>query len=386
MPHIDPLQFLVSLLYHGAIFIVPGFALSFIAYYLISLPARRQEQSRLFLHVLELCVREGKPVEHALVALSNANDNSPGLRFHLTAALVEEGDRLPLALEKSRLLPRAITAMLASGEKINDVKKVLPACRMQLRDAQSGISAAMNHFFVLVLGLAPISLLLMWVLTIAVVPKIRDVAMGMGGSNEPGLFINFLAVSLRVGLWVQTLFLGSLVIATILYLVGPESPVWLRKIALPVVDWMAWRMPWKRRRMQRNFAAILATLLDSAMPEADALRQAAASTANDIFRRRAARAIQRMSAGETLTQAVAELDSSGEFRWRLANATHTQDGFAHALRGWFESLDARAFQQEQAAAHLLTTGLVVTNGLVVGCICIGMFGWLTNLIEIGVLW
>lgn len=386
MPHVDPLQLLVSLLFHGAIFIVPGFILSFIAYYLISLPARRQEQSRLFLHVLELCVREGKPVEHALVALSNANDNSPGLRFHLAAAHVEEGDRLPVALEKSRLLPRAITAMLSSGEKINDVKKVLPACRMQLRDAQSGISAAMSHFFVLVLGLAPVALILMWLLTIFIVPSMRHVAESMSGTDDPGFFIHFLTLALRVGLWVQTLFLGSLLIAAILYLVGPESPQWLRSLALPVVDWIAWRVPWKRRRMQRNFASILATLLDSGMPEPEALRQAAASTANDIFRRRAARAIQRMSAGETLTQAVAELDAAGEFRWRLTNATHAKAGFAHALRGWFESLDARAFQQEQAAAHLLTTSLVLMNGLVVGCICVGLFGWLTNLIEIGVLW
>ena len=138
--------------------------------------------------------------------------------------------------------------------------------------------------------------------------------------------------------------------------------------------------------MQRNFAAILATLLDAGMPEPEALRQAAASTANDRFRQRATRAIQRLSSGESLTQVVTELDAAGEFRWRLANATHAKTGFAHALRGWFESLDARAFQQEQAAAQLLTTGLVLVNGLIVGCICVGLFGWLTNLVEIGVLW
>ena len=386
MPHIDPLQLIASLLVHALFFVVPGIVLSFIAYYLLSLPARRQEQARLFVHVLELCAREGKPVEPALVAIANTHDNSPGLRFHLTAAHVEEGDRLPVALEKSRLLPRAVNAMLAAGEKVGDVKKVLPACRMQLRDAQSGVSAAMNHFFVLVLGMAPIALLLMWMIMIVILPKMREVAIGVGGGTEPGFAIVFLTVCLRVGVWVQTLFIGSLVIAAIFYLIGPESPAWLRNLALPVVDWIAWRVPWKRRRMQRNFAAILAALLDSGMPEPEALRQAAAATANDIFRRRAARAIQRLSAGETLTQAVTELDDAGEFRWRLTNAAHAKAGFTHALRGWFESLDARAFQQEQAAAHLLTTGLVVVNGLVVGGICAGMFGWLTSLIETGVLW
>lgn len=386
MPHTGSLQLIASLLVHGLFFILPTMAFCYAAYYLISLPARRQEQARFFLHVLEMCVREGKPVEPALVAMSNAHDDSPGLRFHITAAHVEEGDRLPVALGKSLLLPRSMVAMLASGEKIGDVQRVLPACRMQLRDAQSGVSAAMNHFYVLLLGMAPIALLLMWTVMIVVLPKMREVAMGVAGTSVPGFPTEFLSISLRVGVWIETVFVVAFVLAAILYLVGPDSPAWLRNIAMPVVDWIAWRTPWKRRRMQRNFAAILATLLDAGVPEPEALRQAAASTANDIFLQRADRAIQRLAGGESLTRAVAELDSAGEFRWRLSNASHAKTGFTQALRGWFESLDARAFQQEQAAAQLLTTGFVLLNGLVVGCVCAGMFGWLTNLIEIGVLW
>ena len=386
MPQSDPIYLIGSLIVYGLWFIVPTFVFCYLAYYLISLPARRQEHARFFVHVLELCVREGKPIEPALIAMANARDRSPGLRFHLTAAHVEEGDRLPVALQKSHLLPRSITAMLATGEKIGDVQKVLPACRMQLRDAQSGISAAMNHFYVLLLGLAPIGLLLMWMVLIFVQPKMREVAMSISGGSEPGFFIQFLTISLRVGVWVQTIFVGSLTVAALLFLVGPDSPAWLRNLTMPLVDWLALRVPWKRRRLQRNFAAILAALLDSGVPEPEAIRQAAASTANDIFRQRAARAVQRLSGGESLTQVVTEMDSAGEFRWRLANATHAKTGFTHALRGWFESLDARAFQQEQAAAQLLTTGLVLLNGVIVGCICVGLFGWLTGLIETGVLW
>ena len=386
MPHFDPIELIGSLLVHGLLFIAPGIAFSFAAYYFISLPARRQEHARFFVHILDLCAREGKPIEPALIAMAGARDRSPGLRFHLTAAHVEEGDRLPAALQKSRLLPRSLVAMLAAGEKIGDVQKVLPACRMQLRDAQSGISAAMNHFYILLLGMAPLALLMMWMVLIVVLPKMREVAMGISGTGEAGFPFELLTISLRIGVWVETIFVGSLIVAAILFLIGPDSPAWLRNLALPVVDWLAWLVPWKRRRMQRNFAAILATLLDAGMPEPEALRQAAASTANDRFRQRATRAIQRLSSGESLTQVVTELDAAGEFRWRLANATHAKTGFAHALRGWFESLDARAFQQEQAAAQLLTTGLVLVNGLIVGCICVGLFGWLTNLVEIGVLW
>ena len=80
------------------------------------------------------------------------------------------------------------------------------------------------------------------------------------------------------------------------------------------------------------------------------------------------------------------LDDSGEFHWRLANAIHGRDGFIAALRGWFEALDARAFQQEQAAAQTLTTALVLWNGFVIGVFVVGMFNVLTNIIEEGVLW
>jgi type II secretory pathway component PulF len=134
--------------------------------------------------------------------------------------------------------------------------------------------------------------------------------------------------------------------------------------------------------MQRNFAALLATLLDNDVPEAAALRLAASCTGNDLFGRRAELAVARLAGGEPLPEAVAALDDAGEFRWRLRNAPAGRAGFGPALRGWFESLDARAYQQEQAAAQLVTTALVVVNGVCVGCICAGLFGALVNLIEL----
>jgi hypothetical protein len=44
------------------------------------------------------------------------------------------------------------------------------------------------------------------------------------------------------------------------------------------------------------------------------------------------------------------------------------------LQGWHEALDARAFQQEEAAAHVVTSGLVILNGLLVALITTAMFG------------
>jgi len=87
-----------------------------------------------------------------------------------------------------------------------------------------------------------------------------------------------------------------------------------------------------------------------------------------------------------LTEAIQLIDETGEFRWRLANALHAHGGFLRALTGWHESLDAKAFQEEQAAAHTVTSGLVLANGLIVALVAIGVFSALISIINAGVLW
>jgi type II secretory pathway component PulF len=126
---------------------------------------------------------------------------------------------------------------------------------------------------------------------------------------------------------------------------------------------------------------MLAVLLDAGVPEAEAVSLGAEATANEICRRRAQRVIAALQQGATLLDAVRAFDDTGEFHWRLANAAHAHGGFLGALRGWHAALDAKAFQQEETATHVLTSGLVILNGIVVGLIAIGMFGMLVMLLR-----
>jgi type II secretory pathway component PulF len=209
--------------------------------------------------------------------------------------------------------------------------------------------------------------------------------MGVEGGGHP-IFFDFLEASIHWLMLAQAVFFVGLLIAAILYIGGPRLTRWLQFDSVPFVDWLAWRVPWKRRRLQRNFSMMLAILLDSGVPEATALRLAGESTANEILRRRAARAGAALAKGTKLTEAVAALDDSGEFRWRLTNALHTHGGFLRALTGWHESLDAKAFQEEQATAHTVTSGLVIANGLIVAVVATGVFSALISIINAGVLW
>ena len=154
-----------------------------------------------------------------------------------------------------------------------------------------------------------------------------------------------------------------------------------RAFSFPFVDWIAWRVPWKRKRLQRTFSAMLAVLLDGGVPEVEAVRLAGECTANEICRKRTARILAALQQGTKLDDAVRAFDDSGEFHWRLANATHARGGFLNALRGWHEALDAKAFQQEETTAHVLTTGVVILNGVLVALIATAMFGIFVALLR-----
>jgi type II secretory pathway component PulF len=167
----------------------------------------------------------------------------------------------------------------------------------------------------------------------------------------------------------------------VVYVGGPGFVRWFQFRSLPLVDWLAWRIPWKRKSLQRAFSAMLAVLLDGGVPEPEAVRLAGAATANEICRRRAGRVIQALEQGSTLGEAIRDFDDSGEFHWRLANATHARGGFLPALRGWHEALEAKASQQQEAATQTLTSGLVIMNGVIVALIVTGLFGLIIAILK-----
>lgn len=56
-------------------------------------------------------------------------------------------------------------------------------------------------------------------------------------------------------------------------------------------------------------------------------------------------------------------------------------GFLNALQGWHAALDAKAFQQEEAAAHATMSGFVILNGVVVALFAAALFGVLIAIID-----
>ena len=365
--------------------LLPLYALAYLLYVVLGLPLRRQERARLFLDLIETGVNQGRSVENTIISLSRSHDPAVGVRFHLLAAYLESGWSLVPALRKvGSLVPPQMVAVLKVGEELGDLRRVLPACRTLLRDGSSHVQSAYNYLVVLAFVVLPVVPALFWLMAVFILPKYQAIfADLMEGQPLPVHSFSVATALSQIQIVLSLFFyLGAL-----LYIGGPRMIAWLGAgYFSPRLDVIACWVPWRRKRMHRDFAAMLALLLDAEVPEERAVLLAAESTGNSAFRGRAERMVGKLREGVTLPESLSVLDDDGELRWRLNNAFHSGKNFFAALGGWLDALDARAFRQQQAFAQLITTGLVLYNGTMVSLFAIFIFRGFTTLIEEGVLW
>ncbi len=360
-------------------------AIFYLVYFLISLPLRRQERAQFFVDLLATGLRNGQSAEQTITGISSTRESIVGVRFHLLAAHIENGLDLARALEKvPRLLPRSIVATLKAGAEIGDYPKALAACREMLRDAPSQLRKAQNYVLLLAFGITPLGMFFLPWLCARVFPALEAVMADMG-SGPPAAFA-FVARYKWAYVVLNGLVLALTWASALFYLGGPRFLRWIEAGLPRFGDRVYVWIPWWRKRLQRDFSTVLAILLDAELPEERAVILASQCTDNVVFQKKAARVVEDLRNGTALPQAVRHLDDAGEFRWRLANASRGSGTFQAALAGWHESLDAKAFQLEQAATQTYTTLLVLFNGVVVGVITITVFQFLTQIISVNLLW
>ncbi len=390
----DPLQSISGLLFGFVLYVVlgllPALVALYLMYLLLTLPLRRNERARLFLDLLQFGIDSGRSAEIALVETAGTGDRTLGPRFLELASYLQQGLSLEQALGRvPRLLPPQVRAMLSVGQRIGDIRKVLPACRLSLHGGVSQVRGALNYLLVLCFMATPFSVVVPLVLKLKVLPSFRAIFSGMLEGALLPAFTRFVLTSNSYFIAVQVCIMALIWFLTLAYLGGPRLRAWLSRV-LPggasLIDRLLCTLPWRRRRLQRDFSSMLAALLETGVPEAEAVTLAGESTANFVFRRRAQRAAALLAEGIKLPEALRVLDQTGELQWRVANALRSHGGFLKALTGWHEALDAKAFQLEQTAAQTATTIVVLLNGLIVACILIGMFLPLIQLLNRLTLW
>lgn len=378
---------IVTMIVSCAVALATEAAILYVVYFLVTLPMRRNERVRLFLDLLELGLKEGQTPESAIISAASSNDASLGVRFHLLAAHLQNGMRLSQALEQvPRLLPPQIVAMLETGQRIGNIGKVLPACRKIAGDGTSQVRGALNYVLILGFVVSPAAVVIPLILHVFVIPRFKEVFTNMLESSLLPGFTQLILNSTRPILLAQVIVMVGTWFLLFAYIGGPRSYGWCRAFLGGVPDWIHFRIPWRRRRLQRDFSAMLAILLDAQVPESEAVALAGESTANSVVRNRAQAIDRELARGVKLPDAIRAMDDGGELQWRLSNALRRGRGFLSTLNGWHEALDSKAFQQEQTAAQLTTTALVLFNGLIIASIVIGLFLPLVALINSAALW
>ena len=354
---------------------------AYAAYHIVTLPLRREERARLFLSLIETGLRRGESAERTIDAAAANGPRMLGRPFYALGGCILGGMRLGEALRcVPGFLPPQVAEMLRAGEEVGDIGKVLPACQRALSDASSRVRGAINYVILLASAFFAVNVAVVAFTMVYILPRWQAMLRDMGRPLPPMLEV----VASGAPSWVLTGLTGFLFLCVVFYAGGPRLVAWLH--LKPLADRVAFRLPWRRKRLQRDFSAMLAVLLDAGMPEPQAVTLAARSTSNAVFVQRSKAVLRSLEQGQTLSQAVRRLDDSGEFQWRLSNASHVRTGFLRALSGWHDALEAKAFQQEQGAAHIITTAVVIFHGVVVAVVAIGIFQCLVGLIRGFVLW
>ena len=387
----NPLQALAlgALMFLAYVFLglLPICGAVYLIYFLITLPLRRNERARLFLDLLELGMEEGQTPEAAITNAAASHDRSMGARFHLLAAHIEGGLPLSEALEKvPRLLPPEVCAMLSVGGRIGDIRKVLPAGRLLLRDSVSYVRSAHNYLILVAFAISPAIVTVPLLLNTYVLPKFKEIFAGMLEGQSLPAFTRLVFGGDTIILTIQVAVVSVIWLAALAYVGGPRLHGWVHRLFPVTQDCLLALLPWRRKRLHRDFSAMLAVLLDSEVPETEAVALAAKSTANSSITRRAQKVCALLRQGVKLPEAIQALDSSRELQWRLSNALQRGAGFVRALTGWHEALDAKAFQLHQTAAQVTTSVLVLVNGMIVASILIAVFLVLIQLINGSCIW
>lgn len=341
---------------------------------------RREQRAQSFVRLLEIGLGAGRTVEETVASMARAGVSDLGRPFRRLAGWMARGWRLGAALEEvPNFLPSTVAAMLRVGESTGNLPRVLSVCRGGAGTGVGWVHRQTNELIVL-LVVSPAGPAVLWVLSVFVLPKFRELGLDMGLPAD-GVMNGCFAASFWAGNVMAVAWVGLLMLE-----MGRSGGNWLlREWLRPlgrVLDDCVLRIPWKRKRLQRDFAAMLGVLLDGGVVEEQAVLLAGEATANSAFRQRAEVATVRLREGVGLAEALSAMDDAGEFSWRLRNAVVGGRDFQAALGGWRESLAAQAFQEEQMFSQCVSTAFVVLNGLMVGLGAVGVFHFLVGAMEV----
>ena len=373
-------------------------------WWLVARHAQWFEETELFLDTVEAGIADGLGVGNALAGLAEQHGRAVSPAWHRAVADLQAGRSLTDALDRNpELLPAPIAGLLKTGEATGEWRAVLAGARRWLERPKAGEvpyyagpeedgslpparlspwsnGMMFNSVLITLFGGA-----VTWLLGATVFASI-----GIAMQNldvEPTATLVLVRDWYPAVIAAQAVFAAGMVALALACLGGPRLGLWLERLAPARARAWLQALPWRRRRAVRDFSVMLAALLDAGANEEAALRQAAAWTdSTGPLRAGAEAAIAELRSGVWLPEALRHLDGDEELHWRTTLAVTRTGGFGEALRGWQESLEARAQQQEAMAGGAVLLWGELANGLLVGLLAATVIGVLVVMVDMTWLW
>lgn len=348
-------------------------------------PLRQRNRANCLLGALRFGRGRGLSVESVLQSMAEGRlIRHRGIRR--AARAVSAGGDVEQAFHGlGTAVPLQVRGFLAAGTRLGDLNRVLPLAERVVARQRSR-TEAFSHYLFLILFYWGI-LFFVSLSQIIILPKYRRIFDNMFGLENNPLSDSGALQAAGVFGYILTAITVLLVLVAASYILDRRCIA--HRLRLPLDFLVQAVLPWRRKRSRRDFGLMLAACLEAGLQESEAVKLAAASTGDEWLKHQARRAGFLLSEGDSLPDVCALLfDRTGELAWRL-RTSQTGDkgpGALDAIEGWCRYLEAGAYRDEQAAAQLGSTIMLLGAAVFVGLMAYALLHPLAQLVEGMSLW
>ena len=362
-------------IYSWLIGLVSAIGFSFFAYFVLSAPFRRIDCANMIVELNELAVATGKSPDRLFCELgSGVVREVPYIKkFSKLYGLIQNGHNFVSSLRIFHsLLPGEIFGSMELARNERGAHLIAKLSRAYLEDgasqAQQSFKLFSSGFLFLFVSIPTFLITIFYTLKGFVLPKFKETLADLSGEgsvfNELGhLFLNLFGSG--IFLIIPIIFGCLIILFLVSHFLGISVTHNTGSYMNRVFSHLSWSLPWRRNRIKRNFIWILCELLDSGISEVNAIKVAASATKSSVVSNRCNKAVKDLEKGQSLAQALRQLDRRADLSWRVENAAHGGSSFRETLEGWTGHLSALAYKQQQSAFYYFFTAMMLFNGLFV---------------------
>lgn len=284
---------------------------------------------------------------------------------------VETGTSLAAAFRKfPRHFSPLYCSLIEAGEAAGVLDTILERLAVYLEKFEaikSKVRAALMYPLVVLL----VALIVVTVIMVVVVPAFKDVFASFGAQlpAPTRMVISLSEFLVAYGLW---LLLGGIVASVLLVRTWRRSPAWHRRadrwlLKLPILG------PLVYKSVVARWTRTLATLFAAGVPLVEALDSVGGAAGNAVFAEATTRIGQEVSAGTSLTAAMAHGQLFPPMVLQMAMIGEEAGALDHLLLKAAEFYDNEVDDAVAGLSTLLEPVIIVFLGVVIGGIVVAMY-------------